>query len=168
MALTDLLERVGLADPSGDLDDLVPDDASALDDQEEELEPDPKPSRKRAALSLPTSQPKSTGAERKQVKDALTVCIKGPAAIVSIRDPHCGGALADQADDIIKALVPIICRNPAMLTFFTAANAPWLDILALFMAFKPVVSTVYQHHVKHSIGEERETVDLSAYAAPSF
>jgi hypothetical protein len=166
MAISDLLERVKLVDQAGD--DEIPDDAAELD-ADDELEEDPRPVRKRASLSVPASQGSVSAKEKKQVKDALSLLIKGPAAMVSLRDPHCGGAVADQADDIIKALVPIICRNTAMLGWFTSVNAPWLDFFALFMAFKPVVTTVFQHHVKHSIGDEaREPDDLSAYAAPTF
>jgi hypothetical protein len=170
----DLLDRLGLrsgdADDGDDLD--VPDDASELleDDAEEELPKDPKPSRRKARLSLPEGPTKATPAEKRQVKDALSLIIKAPAGLWSMRDPHCGGALHDQADAIIKASLPIICRNPAMLRWFTAANAPWLDIAALVAALAPVVGTIYGHHVTHTVGAEEGApdVDLSAYAAPRY
>lgn len=96
-----------------------------------------------------------------------------PAWGARVKDPHCGGALLAQRDDIVKALVPIVCRNPAMLAFFTAANAPWMDYLALAQALAPVAQTFWSHHVTHTLGHDDETgegvsVDLSAYAAPVY
>lgn len=176
MATFDLLDRLGLSSeptPEDAEDDLpdIPDDVSELDDADE-LPEDPKPSRKKKApFSLPSSAPgRATPTERRQVKDALSLLIKAPAGVISMRDPYCGGALGDQADAIVKAMVPIVCRNPAMLRWFTSANAPWLDILALITAFAPVVTTIYGHHVKHTIGGEEAAhggPDLSAYIAPS-
>lgn len=170
MAPLDLLERIGLTEPSGDIDDddlpEIPDDAADLDD---DLPEDPRPSRKRPRFSMPTGgDGKATPAEKRQVKDALSLIIKGPAGLWSMRDPHCGGALAQQADAIIKSLVPIICRNPAMLRWFTGTNAPWLDILGLLTAFGPFVGAVWAHHVTHTVGGEVtvDAPDFSAYGAP--
>jgi hypothetical protein len=77
----------------------------------------------------------------------------------------------EQRDDIVKALTPIVCRNPAMLAFFTAANAPWMDYLALFQALMPVGQMFWSHHVTHTVGAQESgevPVDLSAYSAPRF
>lgn len=170
MATFELLDRLGLSNSEPEQDDElpdIPDDASELD-ADDDLPEDPKPSRKAPKFSLPSSTPgKATPSEKRQVKDALSLLIKAPAGMISMRDPYCGGALAEQADPIVKALVPIICRNPAMLRWFTAANAPWLDILGLVTAFAPVVTTFYGHHVKHTIGGEAPSgPDLSAYVVP--
>lgn len=175
MAVGDLIESLGFTrreDPDEEIPE-VPDDARELLDEEEPddvLPADPKPGRRKSRVRLPAGTVKATAAEKRQVKDALALVVKVPAGIVAMRDPICGGALKDQADDIIKAAVPIICRNPTMLAWFTAANAPWLDIVGLMMAFGPVVSTVYSHHVSHTLGGEESgpDVDLSAYAAPRF
>jgi hypothetical protein len=174
VAISDLLDKLG----GGRDDDLdVPDDASELLDDEDgdELPDDPKPARKTSRAKIPGSQVKATPTERRQVKDALSLLIKGPAAAVSFKDPVCGGAAMQQADQVIKALVPIVCRNPTWLAWFTAANAPWLDILGLITALWPVASTVWGHHFargRHEHGDDQAPgggpVDLSAYAAPSF
>lgn len=162
----------------------VPDDASQLtgapaDGQEpddpDRLAPDPQPSR-RSRKGRRTQRPASgkvSKAETDQVRDALTVLYTPAAWGVRLKDPHCGGALLEQRDDIIKAMVPIVCRNPAMLAFFTAANAPWMDYLALASALGPLAKTVWSHHVTHTIGHDDDTqgevpVDLSAYSAPRF
>ena len=111
-------------------------------------------------------------AARNQVRDALTMLYTLPAWGAKLKDPHCGGALLDQRDDIVKAMVPIVCRNPAMLAFFTAANAPWMDYLALGQALLPVGQTIWAHHVTHTVGRTEDAgevpVDLSHYSAPRF
>jgi len=178
MAIADFLDRLG--GPAGAPDDSelpeAPDDLTELlGDDEEPLAEDPKPARKRGPMRVPGSSVKASAAEKRQVKDALSLLIKAPAAMVSMRDPVCGGAASQQADDIIKALVPIVCRNATWLGWFTASNAPFLDILALITALWPVGATVYGHHWKKGPGHDHEgagggvgSVDLSAYSAPTF
>lgn len=178
MAVSDLVESLGFTRSQKDEDDLldVPDDARELLDEDDELEEDlpkdPKPARKKSRLRVPEGTVRATPAEKRQVKDALTLLIKMPASVIAIRDPVCGGAARDAADDTIKAMVPLVCRNPTMLRWFTSANAPWLDYLALGSALAPVVTTVWGHHVTHTLGHDDDQgddrVDLSAYAAPQF
>jgi hypothetical protein len=178
MAVSDLIQGLGFTareEPEDDLPD-IPDDARDLvdpdDTGEEELVKDPKPARKKTRrISIPEGTVKATPAERRQIKDALGLLIKVPAGIWSMKDPHCGGALAEQADDIIKAVLPMACRHPAAIRFFTSTNAPWLDLLGLIMALAPVGSAVYGHHIAHTVGQPEggnDGPDLSAYAAPQF
>lgn len=180
--LSDLLSRVGAPDGEGA---DVPDDASTLtgaagdgqDPDGDRLAPDPQPSRRsrkgRSRAGRP-AQGKASKAEQDQVRDALTVLYTPAAWGVRLKDPHCGAALLEQRDDIIKTLTPIVCRNPGMLAFFTAANAPWMDYLALAQALAPVAKTIWSHHVTHTVGHDEDTagggvpVDLSSYSAPRF
>lgn len=179
MATMDLMERLGFSRPAEDAEDEipeVPDDARELledDDQEEDLPKDPPAARKKSrTVRMPEGKVKATAAEKRQVKDAMALIVKVPAGIWAMRDPHCGTALQEQADDIIKAAVPIICRNPTMLRWFTATNAPWLDMVALISAFGPFIATVWGHHVTHTVGELPQDggqgVDLSSYAVPAW
>lgn len=172
---SDLMERLGFGRPDQELADQVPDDARDLvdddDDQEDDLlPPDPKPARKRTRVAFPESQVKATAAEKRQVKDALGLLIGVPAGIWAMRDPHCGGALKEQSDAIIKSALPMIIRHPGALRFFTSANAPWLDLFGLLTALAPVAAAVYGHHISHTIGGEDQAPhdDLSAYTAPQF
>jgi hypothetical protein len=161
----------------------VPDDPSGLTGDDgpgpadpDQLAPDPQPSRRsrkgrRSGRAAGTGG-RATKADQDQVRDALTMLYSLPAWGLRLRDPHCGGALMEQRDDIVKALTPIVCRNPAMLAFFTAANAPWMDYLALFQALMPVGQMFWSHHVTHTVGAQESgevpPVDLSAYSAPRF
>jgi hypothetical protein len=171
----DLMERLGFSRPADqdDLADQVPDDARELADDvddDDQLPPDPKPARKRTKVAFPETQTKVSAAEKRQVKDALGLIIGVPAGLWAMRDPYCGGALKEQTDAIIKAALPMICRHPGALRFFTSANAPWLDLFGLMTALAPVAAAVYGHHVTHTVGQEEEAsdADLSAYTAPSW
>lgn len=172
MGLQDLL-RTGAVDTD---EDAAPTPDAPENDTHDDLPPDPQPARRSKAQRRrqlrATAPKKATKGEQDQVRDALTMLYTLPAWGLRIRDPHCGGTLMDQRDAIIDALVPIVCRNPAMLTFFTAANAPWMEYLALFQALLPVGQGIWGHHVTHTIGGDDTAggvpVDLSAYAAPAF
>ena len=178
--LADLL-RNGAPESDDAVD--VPDDPSELTGADgpgpaegEQLAPDPQPSRRnrkgRRNGRAAAASTRATKAEQDQVRDALTMLYTLPAWGLQLKDPHCGGALMEQRDAIIKSLVPIVCRNPAMLAFFTAANAPWMEYLALGQALAPVAKTIWSHHVTHTVGDAQGQgevpVDLSAYAAPRF
>jgi hypothetical protein len=177
----DLLEKLGFTRPQSDEDDIpdVPDDVSSLTDdepEEEDLPKDPRPARRTAKTgrgrSSGGSATKATPAERRLVKDALTLMIKGPAGFLAMKDPHCGGVALEQADAMVKAFTPIICRNATMLSWFTAAGAPWLDYLAIISAVGPVAGAVWSHHVTHTVdvdqdGQEAPHADLSSYAVPA-
>jgi hypothetical protein len=174
MAIGDILRGAREAAPDDDAEhaDTLPD---VVDDT---LPEDPKPTRRARARSTNNrgSQPSNrvTAAQRKAVHDALEMMIVLPAGIAELRDPYCGAALSAQADAIVDRLTPIVCRNAAMLAWFTE-GAGYLDWLGLATAIWPVLTTVWAHHVTHSIGQEgdghgeRAAVDdFSQYSAPAF
>jgi hypothetical protein len=177
MATSELIRGLGerLNGARGVSDDTSADPADAPDpDPADLLPPDPKPGRKaRSAGRVRPSAPKATVAQKRTVADALTMMITMPAGIVSLRDPVCGNAVLDQADAIVDRLVPIVCRNPAMLTWFTE-GAAYMDWIALMGALAPVFKTVWSHHVTRSLEHEEGTggqldqADFNAYTAPVF
>lgn len=174
MAIADLMDRISgrtageTAEDDVDLE--VPDDLSGLEDFEtpddDLLKPDPKPVRKKAVRvrSVPS---KTTAAQKRQIKDNLIMILAPTTGLAAMKDPHCGAMAFKQHEAIADAMVPIICRNPAMLRWFTGNNSALLDYLALASALWPVASTVYQHHIKKSVGEHDGGggIDLSAYSA---
>lgn len=171
--LTDLL--------GGSKEDLpeVPDDASALDQESgegDQLPADPAPSRtsgrRRSRSRASRNAQKATRQEQDQVRDALTMLLTVPMWAGQMKDPVCGGKIMEEREAIIKSLVPIACRHPAALAFLTGSDAPWMEYLALMTALKPVIQTVWGHHVTHTIGTPLEPeqdggglVDLSRYTA---
>lgn len=148
----------------------VPDDLSGLDEEGDVLPPDP-PAARRTSKPARKAPPKPTKAVQTQVADALTMMITLPAGIMAFRDPICSDAVLEHADNIVAKLVPIVCRNPAMLRWFTE-GAGYMDFFALATAVAPVARTIWAHHVAHSIeGEDQEDggeQDYNRYVAPGF
>lgn len=145
----------------------VPDDISGLDS--DVLPPDP-PAARRTAKSPRKTAAKPTRAVQNQVADALTMMITLPAGVLAFRDPVCGSAILDQADEVVAKLVPIVCRNPAMLRWFTE-GAGYMDFFALATAVFPIARTIWSHHVTHTIGMEEDQdsgEDFNRYVAPGF
>lgn len=170
MAVEGLISKIKSGINSAQESEVESDENSELPEPEDALPADPKPVRGRAS-SVPKRAPAPTKAVRQEVRDALVMMMTIPAGLVSFRDPICGGAVLDHADKIADSLVPIICRNPRMLAWFTTGSG-YMDFLGVAMAFWPLVSTVYGHHVSHSIGhdheEAEEASDFSQYSAPAF
>ena len=147
----------------------VPDDLSSLDEEGDLLPPDP-PAARRTAKAPRKTAPKPTRAVQNQVADALTMMITLPAGVLALRDPVCGSAILDQADEVVAKLVPIVCRNPAMLRWFTE-GAGYMDFFALATAVFPIAKTIWSHHVTHTIGMDEEEdggEDFNRYVAPGF
>lgn len=171
MAIGELLRGAREAAPADDAEH-----ADTPEPADDTLPEDPKPARRARARSTSSrsSQPPNrvTVAQRKAVHDALEMMIVLPAGIAELRDPYCGAALSAQADAIVERLTPIVCRNATMLAWFTE-SAGYLDWLGLATAIWPVLTTIWGHHVTHSIGQEGEADggsadDFSQYAAPAF
>lgn len=174
MDISGLLERARLVEPAGDEPlSAIPDDASSLDGDglfDDQLPPDPKPGKtRRTRMRIPKtpSSAKPTAAQKRQVADALVLLQTLVGGGVQLRDPVCGSTILAHAENVADKAVPIICRNPAWLEWFTGSTG-FLDVLGLAVALTPVLKTVWGHHVTHSIGHEGEgeQVDYSGYSAP--
>lgn len=172
MALADLIDRLGGGDADGDLTLGVPDDLSELDEGADKLTPDLKPKRAKAPkISAAAVRGRASVAQKKAVHDALTLVLTLPAGAWAMRDPHCGGKAMEQREAVISALVPIICRNPTMLQWFTAGDGGWMDWAALIVALQPVASATWNHHVRKIDPDELNPpaggggLDLSQFTA---
>lgn len=130
------------------------------------LAPDPKPRRdKRRNYSGPAK--KATAAEKRQINDAMKLMLLTLGGGIAFRDPHCGGAITSNAENIAEKAVPLIARNPAWVAWFCGSTG-FLDVMGLLIALRPVAGTVWGHHVTHSIGDEQPggADDLSVFTAP--
>jgi hypothetical protein len=78
------------------------------------------------------------------------------AMLWSTKDETCATALSDNGDKIAAKFVPIICKSPEMVKWFTKGGnyTAWLDLV---MALFPVAQVVMAHHVTHSISTENQT-----------
>lgn len=73
---------------------------------------------------------------------------------IQIRDPICGAALESNTDTIVPKMVPIICKSPELVKWFTKGGGYmlWFELVMVFM---PVLKVVAQHHIFHTLGEPR-------------
>lgn len=69
-------------------------------------------------------------------------------------DNFCGPIFANNADNIINKMLPIICRSPGAVKFFQSASGGWLDWLALLQATWPVIKAAYMHHLAKTVGKD--------------
>jgi hypothetical protein len=175
LAISDLLEKLSGASDS-DAPDLEPDDTGdpapgEVLEPDDLLDPDPAPVKRTRKRSAGSSAPRVTAGQKKTVTEAWEAMIMLPAGLAAIRDPVCGGAALDQAKTLAEALTKVTCRNPAMLAWFLSDGAPYMDWIAVFMAARPIATTIWAHHVSHAIGgkEDEGAPDFStAYPAPVF
>lgn len=147
-------------------DGELPGDLLPKDPKPARASEDPKVAKEAISRAMPQ---KATRAQQKEIRDALVMMITLPAATLAFKDPICGSAILDHADNVADKLVPIVCRNPALMRWFTSGSG-YMDYFALAMAVSPIVKTVYGHHVSHSIGHENlnRASDFTDYRAPEF
>lgn len=171
MGINDLLDRARSTGEADATNVTVPDDASELV-PDDALPPDPKPGKRTSRVRVPrptTTSSKATTGQKKQVEDALLLLMTVIGGGISLRDRVCGPAISNQASAVAKAATPIICRNPAMLAWFTG-GAGFMDFFALIVALQPVIGTAWSHHVTKQVshdGHEEVQVDYSAFSAPT-
>jgi hypothetical protein len=173
MDIAELLGR-GKSNTDSDLpEDLeVPDypptddsDSASRSLDEDALEPDPAP--RRGKKITRTAVRKVTATQKRQIEDAVSLLLTTLGAGISFRDQHCGPALTEHADNIADKLVPIIARNPKWVEWFCGSTG-FLDAMGLVIAFRPLLTTVWAHHVTHTVGEGAIAVDYSQYRAPDL
>lgn len=162
---SDLPEEFSVPDyPPSDGPDDVPETGDV-----DALNPDPRPRRdaRKSRKSAAVPAKKATVAQRKQIEDACSMMLLTLGGGIAFRDPHCGTAITDHADNIANKLVPIIARNPQWVDWFCGTSG-WLDVMGLLIALRPVGASFWAHHVTHSIGEGVEPVDYSQFTAPDL
>lgn len=177
--LNGVKDRVSVVEPEPEPADALPAEEpdpfdAIVAEMGDPVAEDPKPGRRSSGRTRAASAAaKVTAAQKRAVSDALEMMITLPAGVVALKDPVCGGAVLEHCDNIVKKLTPIVCRNPAMVEWFTT-GAGYLDWFGLATALSPVVMTVWSHHVTgprdqegahgHPAGEP----DFSHYTAPSL
>lgn len=84
------------------------------------------------------------------IEGKLTLLLTGPAVFWQMADPLCGGAFADNLDNIVRKAVPLICQSPDAVRWFTKGTTflLWLDLV---WALQPVAQAVYAHHVAATV-----------------
>lgn len=177
MGITDLLKEHGLisSDKDPERDSSDPDESPEETPVDDVLEPDPKPVRcqKKRGLKRPSNGDyKATAAEKKKVKDAVDLSLTILGGGISLRDPHCGGAILACSTEASDKAAAIIARNPAWTAWFVGSTG-FLDVLGLLAALAPVGKAFWSHHVTHSVGGEHDhgnddVPDYAKFHAPEI
>jgi len=133
-----------------------------------------------AATSIPNDPDPPEAKENKQpirvtkrvrddIEGKLAMMFAMVAMLWETKDPVCAPALADSAPAISAKLVPIICKSPEMVRWFTKGGnyTAWLDLMMVLVPFGKVVVS---HHVTHSVTDAKQAakpnlsvVDNTAY-----
>jgi hypothetical protein len=165
-----LLDKLRTPTPD---DDLGPEFSNGFPD---EFDKDPvpgKPGRKPAMAAPAKAAGQSTRAPRKpaaasvrkQVADELHAYISLAAMTWSLRDPHCGGVLDDNARKMADALAELIARNPKLVEWIHTSGLVG-DWMKLFMVFTPLVSAIRDHHITKTVGvNDADSPDLANFPA---
>lgn len=105
-----------------------------------------------------------TGQQRADLEAVLELLALPVLVPLSVRDPHCGGALVDNWDNIREKSVPVICKSPRLVDWLTRGGG-MLDYLALAAALRPVGVAVWEHHIVRSVGTGDDDVVVDDFAA---
>jgi hypothetical protein len=77
-------------------------------------------------------------------------------AMLQQADPYCGTILAQSYENVIDAVLPLLCRSPKVVAYFTGDKSDWLLWGKLAMALAPFARAVMEHHVVRSVRVVRE------------
>lgn len=90
---------------------------------------------------------------RDDIQGKVAMMIMMTAMLVQTKDPVCGEALEEHGPKLAEKFVPIICKSPELVRWFTKGGnyTAWLD---LCMALWPVLTVVFSHHVSHTIPKD--------------
>lgn len=154
--------------------DGVPDSGPEMRDDQLPLDPDPgweEPGlgerladKARAAAGGGAQPRKVTAAVRRDIQAKIAMLSHLGASAWQVRDEHCGTAAVEAVPDFAEALTDIIVDSPDLVAWFTGGGG-YMKWFKLAMAVQPVVMTVVQHHVTHTIGQDKAERDWSQYAA---
>lgn len=138
------------------------------------LDPDPRPKRGNKGQAKPLSAvpPRVTAKIRAEVKDTVALLCDVPAlGLARSHEGCCLPVYNETSGQIHERITAIICRRPAAVAFFTGGG-DIMEILALAMALKPLVTTYFHNHMGAGAQLPDDgsggVYDLSNYQAPRF
>lgn len=100
-----------------------------------------------------------TAAVRRDITGKMAFWLSIPAEPWMRIDPYCGGAYADQVDQIALKATPLMCQSPAVVAWF-AKSTTFVQVTELLMACRPVAEAAIAHHIT-----KRITLDQQGQAA---
>lgn len=139
-----------------------PEPEPVFDEFEQEFEKDPAP----AHMTAPRkSSAKTPVRVSKKTKDDMAGAL-GMIGVLLIplsnADPYCGGALVDNYEKIVTALIPLLCKSQTVVNFFAGETTDWMLWINLIIAMSPVAVAVGKHHILRTveIQQDKESGDL--------
>lgn len=128
------------------------DDVPKLAGDEPEVKPDPKPGGRRKPA---TSKKRAPQTQVNAVATELEALMKLLSGAWTLRDPHCGPVLNQQAHDIAVEVSELLATNATVMRWFEEAVgiSGWVS---LCKALTPVFAVVYAHHIAKSVGRDEE------------
>lgn len=103
------------------------------------------------ATQRPAAAPvRVSAATVRDIEGKLALLAAVPMAAFEAVDPACGGALAENLPQSIRAAVPLICQSETALRWLTEGGTYFLW-LSLAQALAPAVTMGWRHHVSHTI-----------------
>ena len=108
------------------------------------------PSRGKQPTAAPRRPATVTKALTGEMEARLALLLSIPASTWALLDPVCGGAAADNLDNIVRKSVPLMIQSPQLVAWFTKGQTflLWVD---LAIALQPVAQAVYAHHIAGSV-----------------
>lgn len=77
-------------------------------------------------------------------------------AVARSIDPYCGGALAENFENVVDKTLPLICRSERIVKYFSEDTADWLLWGKVAMALAPVGKAIAEHHILHTVEVVRD------------
>lgn len=138
------------------------DDVPKLDGDAPDVKPDPKPGGRRRPV---TSKKRAPAAQVNAFADELEVLMKIGAGAWTIRDPHCGPVLNQQAREIAEQVADIFATNANVMHWFDEAIGI-SGYIKLCKAVAPVFAIAYAHHIAKSVGRDQEEDAHGGFSDP--
>jgi hypothetical protein len=97
---------------------------------------------------------RTTKKVRDDIEGKVGMMIMMVSMLLQAKDPICGKALEDNGPNIAQKFVPIICKSPELVRWFTKGGnyTAWLDLV---MALWPVCTVAFSHHVTHTVEQPK-------------
>lgn len=122
------------------------------------------------AKVIPLTDAKSMRGMQREIAAELEVWLLGLAMVWGISDPYCADVLEQRAKRIAGRLAKLLMRWPKVAERMVAGGA-LTDTLMVLREVKDVGKAMYDHHIRHSVGDDgtelpgsgNPTISLSDY-----
>lgn len=104
---------------------------------------------------------------QKEVQDTVEAYLAMIFTGWAMKDPVCGTVALDITPNVAEKAVPLLCRNPKIVSYLTKGNN-FKDVMDFIIAVLPLVQIAYAHHLSHTVGvgpDEQPVQNYNDYVA---